>query len=89
MPTLYQQGGTYSTDAVMRNFSIAGAYIETVHEFRIGSILQMRMVQYPSKQRSLGSDDQPRTMALAEVKWWHQLAAENARPYGFGLKLLD
>jgi hypothetical protein len=73
----------------MRNFSIAGAYIETFQEFRIGTILQMRMVQYPSTQQSLGPDDQPRTMTLAEVKWRQQLAAGNASPYGFGLKLLD
>ena len=83
------RGGARGADAVMRNFSRAGVYIESVHEFKIGTILQLRILKYPTTLQSFDPDDRPRSMGLAAVKWRQQLTAEDAGPYGYGLKYLD
>jgi hypothetical protein len=79
----------YSVDAVMRNFSRTGAYIEAAHDFKIGTILQLRLAQYPAPLGSIDPDDQPRSICLAAVKWRQTLAAEESNQYGYGLKHLD
>ena len=85
----YSNGTTITADAVMRNFSKSGSYIESAHAFKIGTIIQLRMVQYPSLLKSLDWDDRPRSSCLAAIKWRRQLADDNDGPYGFGLKYLD
>jgi hypothetical protein len=85
----HSSGTTATADAVMRNFSKSGSYIESAHAFKVGTIIQLRMLQYPSPLKSLDWDDRPRTTCLAAVKWRRQLAVENDKPYGFGLKYID
>ncbi|MGD9251111.1 MAG: hypothetical protein PVG19_07795 [Desulfobacterales bacterium] len=85
----HSNGTTTTADAVMRNFSKSGSYIESAHAFKIGTIIQLRMVQYPSTQGILDLDDRPRSTCLAAIKWRRPLADENDGPYGFGLKYLD
>ena len=83
------RGGASPAEAVMRNFSKAGSYIESAHAFKTGAIIQLRMVQYPSTLGALDWDDRPRSIGIAAVKWRRPLADENDGPYGFGLKYLD
>jgi hypothetical protein len=78
-----------TVDAVMRNFSEKGCYIETFREFKLGTILHLRMFRYPSIQLSPGVEAQPPSVCLAEVKWRQELIDESSTQYGFGLKYLD
>ena len=73
----------------MRNLSWGGPYIETSHKFESGAILIMRMVRYPPMPSSIADEEWPRSICLAEVKWWQELADENAIRFGIGLKYLD
>ncbi|WP_372683528.1 hypothetical protein [Desulfosarcina sp.] len=76
------------SDGVMRNFSSQGSYIETSHKFESGTILIMRIVLYPSIPSFVADQERPRSICLAEVKWWHRLAGEKATRYGIGLRYL-
>ena len=80
--------GTCSWDGVMRNFSRQGSYIETSHQFESGTILILRMVLYPAMPSSIADDERPRSICLAEVKWWHRLAGQYTTRYGIGLRYL-
>jgi hypothetical protein len=82
-------GAAHTADAVMRNFSEEGSYIETSREFKLGTILHMRMVRYPPKQTYTAGETQPRSICLAEVKWQQDLADDNAIRFGMGLRYLD
>lgn len=82
-------GAAHMADAIMRNFSEEGSYIETSREFKRGTILQMRMVRYPPMPSSAAGKTQPRSVCLAEVKWQQDLANENAPRFGMGLRYLD
>jgi hypothetical protein len=82
-------GAAQSADAVMRNFSDEGSYIETSCEFKLGTILHMRVVRYPPMVSSTAGKTQPRSICLAEVKWLQDLADDNATRYGIGLRYLD
>jgi hypothetical protein len=85
----FNSRGGDSADAVMRNFSKGGAYIETGRAFKIGTICQLRMVHYPLALRSVDPDDRPRSACLAVVKWREPLTPDNEGPYGYGLRQLD
>jgi hypothetical protein len=85
----HSSGATTTADAVMRNFSKSGSYIESAHAFGVGSVIQVRMVQYPSPIETRDWDDRPRPKGLAAIKWRRQLADEDDGFYGFGLKYLD
>ena len=76
-------------DGVMANFSRQGAYIETPHAFKSGTILILRVVCYPNILSSMSEVQQPRSICLVEVKWLQKLADENAIRYGMGLRYLD
>ena len=78
-----------AADGVMRNFSSLGSYVETSGKYESGTILIVRMVRYPPVVPTLASDNQPRTICLAEVKWCHELAEGDGNRYGMGLKYLD
>jgi hypothetical protein len=79
---------THTTCAVIRNFSKEGSYIETSCKFKSGTILHLRMVDFPSLPPSLKTEDLPRSIFLAEVKWWKELVDEGIMHYGLGLKYL-
>jgi hypothetical protein len=81
-------GAAHTADAVMRNFSEEGSYIEASREFKLGTILHMRMVRYPPKQTYTAGETQPRSICLAEVKWQQELADDNAIRFGMGLRHL-
>ncbi|MDJ0856979.1 MAG: hypothetical protein QNI88_17340 [Desulfobacterales bacterium] len=85
----HSNGTTTAADAVMRNFSKSGSYIESVHAFKIGAVIQLRMVQYPSPLESRDWDDRPRSTCLAAIKWRRRLADGRDGAYGFGLKYLE
>ncbi len=85
----HSSGSTTTADAVMRNFSKSGSYIESAHALKIGTIIQLRMVQYPSLLETLDWDDRPRCTGLAAVKWRYKLTDEIDGPIGFGLQYLD
>lgn len=82
-------GATQPADGVMRNFSDEGSYIETSREFKLGTILHLRMVHYPPRPLSLATEELPRSICLAEVRWRQELVDEDTIQYGFGLKYLD
>ncbi len=77
-----------ASDGVMRNFSSEGSYIETSHKYKSGTILIVRMVRYPPMPPSLGAEERPRSICLAEVKWRQELADESAIRFGMGLRYL-
>lgn len=78
-----------TADGVMLNFSRLGSYVETSGKYEFGTILIVRMLRYPPVISALESDNQPRTICLAEVKWCRELANGNGNRYGMGLKYLD
>lgn len=82
-------GNVRTSDGVMRNFSNDGFYIETANKFESGTILIVRMINYPPPPTSMTDTERPRTICLAEVKWGKSLADENAIRYGMGLRYID
>ena len=82
-------GAAHTADAVMRNYSGEGLYIEASREFKLGTILHMRMVRYPPMPSSAAGKTQPRSVCLAEVKWQQKLADAKGHQYGLGLRYLD
>jgi len=82
-------GAAHTADAVMRNFSEEGSYIETSREFNLGTILHMRMVRYPPMTSFTAGETQPRSICLAEVKWQQDVADDNDVRFGMGLRYLD
>ncbi len=78
-----------ASDGVMRNYSSQGSYIETSHNFKSGTILIVRMGQYPPMTSCQADDAWPRSIGLAEVKWRQELADETSMRYGMGLKYID
>ena len=85
----HSNGTTTTADAVMRNFSKCGAYVESAHALKIGTVIQLRMVQYPSPLEDLDWDERPRSTCLAAIKWRRHLSDENDGPIGFGLQYLE
>lgn len=77
-----------AADGILRNFSSQGSYVETTHKFEAGAILIVRMVRY-APSSSTAADYQPRSIALAEVKWCRKLSEEMSDRYGMGLRYLD
>ncbi len=82
-------GALHAADGIMRNFSSDGSYIETTQPYKSGTILFMRMVRYPPDLPNSASDDCPRSICLAEVKWQQTLAEADAVRYGMGVRFLD
>ena len=82
-------GAVHTADGIMRNFSEGGSYIESSRDFKLGTILYLRMLRYPPVSLSPGADTQLRSICLAEVKWRQDVSGENTIQYGFGLKYLD
>ena len=82
-------GATRTADGVIRNYSGKGVYMETSHRFKSGTILHLRIVQYPSEPLSVSTDASPRSICLAEVKWQQKLADAKGHQYGLGLRYLD
>ena len=82
-------GTARATDAVMRNFSSDGAYIETTTAFRSGTTLFLRMLRYPPAVPNTGNAEGPRSICLAEVKWQQSLADEESMRYGIGVRYLE
>ena len=76
-------------EGVMRNYSSQGSYIETVHDFLLGTILIVRVVRYMFVPGSLVGETQPRPICLAEVKWRQELADGHIVRYCMGLKYID
>jgi len=86
----YTSGGVFrNVDGVMRNFSRNGSYIETSQPFQSGTILILRMEQYPPVPASADDDQWPRSFCLAEVKWQHAIGGEEPVRYGIGVRYLD
>lgn len=81
-------GVVLASDGVLRNFSIGGSYIETSYKYKSGTILIVRMVRYPAIPSSMVDEQWPRSIYLAEVRWWQELPGENAIRYGIGLRYL-
>ena len=82
-------GNARVSEGVMHNFSSEGLYIETTGKYLTGTILIMRMVDYPNIPTSMGDEGRPRSLSLAEVIWRQQLVDENTIRFAMGLKYLD
>mgnify|MGYP001044498393 FL=1 len=82
-------GATHTADGVIRNYSGKGVYMETSHRFKSGTILHLRIVEYPTEPLGAEGDVRPRSICLAEVKWRQELADANGLQYGLGLRYLD
>jgi hypothetical protein len=78
----------HMTDAIMRNFSNNGSYVESSRGFNIGTILHLRLVNYSQQSTCKLTDHQPRSISLAEVRWRQKLAEAGVHRYGLGLKNL-
>jgi hypothetical protein len=86
----YTSGGVFRrVEGVMRNFSRNGSYIETSQPFKSGTILILRMEQYPLIPASADSDQWPRSFCLAEVKWQQTMGDKETTRYGIGVRYLD
>lgn len=81
-------GASVAADGVMRNFSSQGSYIEIPHQFPSGTILIVRMLRFPAIVQPKGEEGGPRSIGLAEVKWFQKLPDPNADRYGIGLRYL-
>jgi hypothetical protein len=87
-PFISSWGANYTKDAIMQNFSEDGVYIESSHDFRIGELLHLRIVGYPTTHQPILHKKQPRSNCLAEVKWRHEKVELSVRRYGLGLKYI-
>jgi hypothetical protein len=76
-------------NGVMRNFSILGSYIEAADKYHSGTILMVRTLSYPTMSSSITGEERPRSICLAEVKWWQEMADEKATRFGMGLRYLE
>lgn len=85
----FSSGIQQGADGIMRNFSTTGSYIETSCRFNPGTILIVRMTQFPSDTSSLPAEGGLRSIGLAEVKWMRDLSAENASRYGMGVRYIE
>jgi len=86
----YTSGGVFrKVEGVMRNFSPNGSYIETSHPFKSGTILILRMEQYPQVPASADGDQWPRSFCLAEVKWQRAMGDRDPVRYGIGVRYLE
>jgi hypothetical protein len=86
---LYVSSGSINvSNGVLRNFSNEGCYIETPCEFNSGTVLLIRTIQYPSMSSSIGTQERPRSMSLAEVKWLKNLSDKETLRFGIGLRYL-
>jgi hypothetical protein len=74
----------HTTDAIMSNFSEDGVFMESSHDFRIGALLHLRMVDYPITHQSVRHKKQPRSNCLAEVKWRRENVAFGVRQLAIG-----
>ena len=78
----------HASDGIMRNFSGNGFYIETSRPYSPETILLIRTVRYPQAS-PMSTDERPRSICLAEVKWMHTLAQANAIRFGMGARYLE
>ena len=76
-------------DGVLCNFSSKGLYIETTDQYQSGAILIVRIVRYPKTSPSPANRERPRSICLAEVRWFQELPGSKPRRYGIGLKYID
>ena len=79
---------TDTNDNTMRNFSSLGTYVESRKHYPEGTILLIRMDQYPRDKMPYPWMDGFRTNALAEVKWIKELGSKTNPLYGIGLRYL-
>jgi hypothetical protein len=75
-------------DAIMRNYSSNGSYVETSKAFNLGTILHLRLVNFLEKSTCMPTENQPRSICLAEAKWLQELADTETHRYDLGLKNL-
>jgi hypothetical protein len=75
-----------SLDGVMRNFSSTGLYIESDTKFNIGTVLIVRVTDYPAGPWSATGDTLPRSISLAEVKWHQTVVRKDDVGFGMGLR---
>jgi hypothetical protein len=75
-------------NGMLRNFSNEGCYIETSCEFNSGTVLLIRTTKYPANSSSMGTHERPRSVCLAEVKWFKDLSDKDTILYGMGLRYL-
>ena len=85
----FTSGFIKNSDGVMRNFSSVGSYIETSGKFEPGTILLVRMTQFPSSPSSNAAVDKPRSISLAEIKWVQELTEGSSVCYGMGVRYLE
>ena len=78
-----------ASDGIIRNFSSTGFYIETSRGFKPGTVLIVRMTQYPAMSSSIAAEEGLRSISLAEVKWMQELADENTTRYGMGVRYFN
>ena len=77
------------TQGLMRNYSCQGAYIESNRKYRPGTILIIRIVNFPVMPAQKKKETEPRSFGLAEVKWHSELIEEKDTRYGIGLRYLS
>ncbi len=82
-------GNVRSAQGVLRNFSSRGSYIEIDRNFKSGTILIVRTVGCLPEPSSTGSNDNPRSICLGEIKWGQELTDAMEPRYGMGLRYLD
>jgi hypothetical protein len=77
-----------TVDGLVCNFSSNGCYIETSQKFQCGTMLIVRLTQYPAMSSLQAIDGCPRSISVAEVKWQQKLRDDAAACYGMGLQYL-
>ena len=86
---LSSRENAWHIDGVLRNFSPKGAYFESRCNCRKGSVLIVRILEYPKEETSGNSQAVIRSIGLAEVKWVHPMGGVPEQGYGIGLKYLN
>lgn len=81
--------GAQQTEGVLYNYSPGGSYIESRQAFCKGSVVAVRVLDYP-KQPPLGTSEAwLQSFGLAEVKWIRQVGDARYPRYGLGLRYLQ
>jgi hypothetical protein len=72
----------------MVNYSPGGTYIESWFGYKQGTVVMLRIEEYPAGNDVIQDETPPRSISLAEVKWVRQIEDRPAVRFGIGLRYI-
>ncbi len=85
---LTTNGHPIKKEGTLLNFSSSGVFIRSLNRFEIGTILLIRIGDFPSDFEETSDNRGLRSIGLAEVKWVQPLTNNGWSGFGMGLRYL-